>query len=305
MNVIESIQKLGGYLSAISAFSFWGLIPLYWREVSGYSSFVLLGHRVVWGALVLCLYLTLFRKVNPLAILKVPFAKGSSWLFVSSLLIGTNWFIFMYAVSVDKVVEASLGYFLNPLINVFLGLILFGERVSTLKWVSIGLAFIGLVIFSLGKLSSPGISLVLACTFALYGVLHKKSRIAPLSGLYIETIFLLVFLLPILAVSGHFPLGNFVSSVQTKDFLWLFAAGPVTIFPLLLFTFAVKRIPYSSIGIIQYLAPLGQFALGVTIFGQRLELKALIAFSLIWVALCLFSLGEYFSLAKGHKEKTP
>jgi len=299
MKSLSQSSSLSGYLCAVAAFSFWGFIPLYWREISYHSPWELIGHRILWGSLVLLFYLLFWKRRDLPSLVRIPFQKKNSWLFLSALLIATNWFTFMYAVSIDKVVEASLGYFLNPLINVFLGLILFKESVSRLKWVSILLAFTGLILFSMGKLSSPGISLLLASTFALYGVLHKKSSIPPLQGLFVETLIVSVFLLPYLFLKGDFSL----SSLYHRDFLWLFAAGPVTVVPLILFSFAVKRIPYSSVGIIQYLAPLGQFALGVSVFNQKLETQSLVAFCLIWLALSLFSFGEYNMLRQTRKAK--
>jgi chloramphenicol-sensitive protein RarD len=292
MSFLKQLSSLPGYLSAIGAFAFWGLIPLYWREVAEHSAFELIGHRVLWGSLSLFLYLRLYKGISLSGLCSKVLKWSNSWLLLSSFLIAVNWFTFMYAVIQDKVVEASLGYFLNPLINVFLGLILFKEKVGRLKWVSIGLAFTGLTVFSLGKLSSPGISLLLACTFACYGVLHKRSQLDPIEALLVETTIVAIVLMPYLIYSNSFSLSFF----KSRDVAWLLSAGPVTVFPLLLFTFAVKRSPFSSVGIIQYLAPLGQFTLGVSVFGQKLEAQAVVAFGLIWLALGLFSFGEYTML---------
>ena len=294
MDSHKKISTLSGYFCAIAAFGFWGFIPLYWREVATHSALELIGHRIIWGCGLCLLYLIFFKRLSVKDLIQTGFIKSNGWLLISSLLIATNWFTFMYAVIEDKVIEASLGYFLNPLINVFLGLLLFKEKVSRLKWVSIALAFIGLVIFSLGKLSSPVISLLLAFSFAFYGVLHKKSSLDTIQGLFYETLIVSLFLTPYLLYKGHFSF----SSLLGVDGLWLFSAGPVTIFPLLLFTFAVKRIPFSSVGIIQYLAPMGQFTLGVIVFNQRLEPQSILAFGLIWLALGLFSLGEYTMLRR-------
>ncbi len=290
-----------GYICAVGAFSFWGMIPLYWREMAGHSSLELIGHRVLWGSVSLLLYLRFYKQGSLYDLVRMGLKKENRWLLLSSFLIGINWFIFMYAVMQDKVVEASLGYFLNPLINVLLGLLIFKEKVSRLKWFSIFLAFIGLIIFSMGKLSEPAISLSLAFSFAFYGVLHKKSKIDPIEGLFLETSLVSLFLMPYLLHSGHFSL-SFLRS-GGSDAVWLISAGPVTIIPLLLFTFAVKKIPLSSVGIIQYIAPLGQLALGVSVFGQELEAQSIAAFCLIWLALGLFTFGELVVLKRKNNKK--
>lgn len=283
-----------GHLFAVGAFGFWGFIPLFWKEIGHLSALVLLGHRILWALLSLLLYL-LFIKRNPLTILKT--LKDSKMTFFSTALISLNWFIFVYAVQAEKMVECSLGYFLNPLLNVLLGIFLFNEKLGRGKAISLALAFIGVILFSIGRTGSLWISFGLAFSFALYGAVHKRSPLKGIEGLFCELCLLSIFLLPFL----FFFEGFSPSKIFDPKGHLVFLTGPVTLLPLLLFTGAVKRIPYTNVGLIQYLAPIGQFSLGVFLYQEPFNQTSFFAFILIWSSLILFSVTELFKLKYKNK----
>ncbi len=286
-----------GHLYAVTAFAFWGLIPMYWKELGHISPMGLLGHRIAWGFLTFII-LFAFLKKNPLRILKKM--EKDKLIILSTTLIALNWFTFVYAVKTGKIVESSLGYFLNPLLNVLLGVLLFSERINFTKGISLILAFIGVLLFSKGRTGSLWISLTLAFSFAFYGVVHKKSTLKGLEGLFCEITLLSIFLLPLLFYTGTIHTDHILG----EKGLLIFLSGVVTISPLILFTLSVKRIPYTNIGLIQYLAPLGQFALGVLLYKEPFTSTTLIAFFLIWAALFIFSFGEVFKLKLKKEKKT-
>lgn len=271
-----------GYLYAIVAFGIWGLVPLFWQYITHLNPINLLGHRILWGLLILVPFL--FKK-GPLKIFTKAVREKPVYLLASTILIATNWYTFVYATQAQKMVEASLGYFLNPLLNVIIGLLFFKEQITKIKILSFLLALIGVIFFALGRSGDIWISLTLAFSFALYGVIHKLSDNKGLEGLYIELVLLLLTFIPFLYFTGEF---KPESIFEDRGFL-VFLTGAVTITPLVFFTMAVKLIPYSSVGFIQYLAPLGQLSIGVLIFKEPLEGQSLISFILIWLALLIYT----------------
>lgn len=285
-----------GYLLGLAAYGIWGLFPLYFKTLESIPATEILVHRVLWSALCGLLLLQLWRhpgwwqalRAHPL---RIAVLAGSS------LLIACNWLLYVWAVNNGRMLETSLGYYINPLVNVLLGLLLLGERLRPLQWLAVGLAALGVLqqLWQLGSL--PWISLVLAFSFSVYGLIRKRAPVAALPGLVVETWLLL---LPAL---GWLWLHPGASSAQdtfwsTPQALWLAAAGPVTLVPLLCFNAAARHLPYATLGFLQYLAPSLVLLLAVFVYGEPLERGKLLAFVCIWLGLAVYSLDIWRHLRR-------
>ncbi|MDD9303517.1 MAG: EamA family transporter RarD [Desulfobacter sp.] len=278
-------QKLNGVLFGLAAFTAWGFLPVYWKQMQAVNAFEILCHRIVWSCLFLGGIISFQKRWdevfniihNPTALIR---------LVISGLLIGLNWFIYIWAVNSGRVVETSLGYYINPMINVLLGFLLLGERFSRLQWIAVLLAMTG-VIYSLAAYGSlPLFALTLAVTFALYGFSRKKIEAAPIPGLFIET---LVLFVPALAYIGfRIGLGTTPFIQETGITLWCLGSGVVTSLPLLWFASAAKRLNLSTIGILQYLAPSIAFVLGVFVYQEPFTRHSLVTFAFIWAGVVLY-----------------
>ena len=203
-------------------------------------------------------------------------------------MIASNWLAFVWAMSHDRVVQASLGYYINPLFNVLLGVVLLGERLNKMQWFAIAMAASGVVIFTVALGGLPWVSLVLAVTFALYSLVKKKATLPALQGLYLETTVLLV---PAVVFLGYVESTSQDGAFQSGDLrllVLLVLGGTVTIAPLALFAFAAKRAPLSSIGVLQYIAPTMQFLLGVCLYGEEFDTLQLVGFSFVWLSLAVY-----------------
>ncbi len=283
-------QQSLGIFYAIIAFLFWGLVPIYFKQVSTVAPLEVLIHRVIFSVIVLTIMLTIakqFHLIKP--ILKTP--KALKYLFLSAILVSLNWLIFIYAISQDKILEASLGYYINPLISIFFGYIFFKENLSKYQKIAIFIATISVVIqlFTLGKL--PLISIGLAISFALYGVVRKKVNIASLPGLFIETLLLFPFALIYL---GYLIYTN-NSAILTADsyIVWMLSlAGIITVLPLLWFNSATIRINISTLGMLQYIGPSVAFLVAIFIYEEPLNTAKIFTFILIWFSLALFSIDS-------------
>ena len=280
-------EKLG-YTFAIFAFLIWGgLAPIYFKEVASVTPLEVLSHRVIWSILLLLPLLFITKEtLNFLAIFQDK--SKLRLLFLSTLLISINWLIFIWAIANNKIMEASLGYYINPLINVVLGYIFFSERMSKNQYLAIFIAFVAILyqFYSLGSI--PIISLVLATSFGLYGLIRKKVNISSIPGLLIETLMLLPFAslyLLYLYQNSHLDFGY--SSTYISIMLSL--GGLMTIVPLLLFNGAATRMKLSTLGFFQYIGPSVAFCLAVFVYDEELTTDKIITFSLIWLALFIFS----------------
>ncbi len=276
-----------GILSAASAFLCWGLFPLYFHAIGEVPPLQILAHRMLWSLLFLMIVLLVRRQWAWLAIVRQPRVFGS--FVASAVLLSVNWLIYIWAVNNGHVIEASLGYFINPLVNISLGYLLLKERLRPAQWAAIAVAALGVAWLTWQAGTVPWIALALAVSFGGYGLLRKTAALGALEGLSFET----MVLFPVaaayvvwLTVHGQ---NAFVNTDSTSTRLLLMAAGPITAIPLLLFASGARQIPLSVLGLLQYLSPTLQFLLGVWLFHEPFTADRLVGFALIWAALALFA----------------
>jgi chloramphenicol-sensitive protein RarD len=275
----------GGFGLGLAAYALWGVLPVYFKLLAAVPAFDIVAHRVLWSMPFLALLITLTRgwtKVRAAA----AHAKTIGILTVTALLIGGNWLLYVHAVTSGHILAASFGYYLNPLANVLLGRFVLGERLNRLQWAAVAIAAAGISVLAAGALGQLWISLALCISFALYGLLRKVVPTDAVTGLGIETAILFPLALAWLAWrawSGAALLGT--DSVQTG---LLLLAGVVSTTPLILFTAAAKRLPYSTLGMLQFIAPTLQFLLAVLLYGEPFTTAHAIAFPAIWFALLLY-----------------
>lgn len=281
-----------GILYGVGAYALWGFFPLYWKLLKPISAFQLIGHRVIWSFLLLLVVILLtrqwadFRATVNLKVLRV-YA-------IASLLIGANWLIYVWAVNANFIVETSLGYFINPLLSVLLGVIFFKERLRLAQWIAVVLAALGVTYLAYGYGRLPYIALSLAFSFALYGFAKKLSPLGSLYGLTIETGILFIPALIYLLIADFNGSGAFLHASALDDGLMI-GAGLVTTVPLLMFASAARSIPLWAVGLLQYIAPTLQFLLGVFVYKEPFSRDQLIGFSVVWTALAIFLVENYLA----------
>ena len=277
-----------GILYAASAFFCWGLFPLYFRLLKQIPSLELLLHRMLWSLLFLLLVLTWRQQWRWLPVLlRKP--KVLAGFMLSALLLSTNWFLYIWAVNNDHVVDASLGYFINPLVNVMLGFLLLKERLRAGQWLAILVAGGGVLWLTWQAGQLPWIALVLACTFGTYGLLRKTAALGALEGLSLETMLLSPLALGyFIWLSWHGSNAFFHAALHEQVLLML--AGPITAIPLLLFAAGARRIPLSLLGMLQYIGPTLQLATGILVFHEPFGAARMLGFVIIWTALAIYSL---------------
>lgn len=280
-----------GVLYAGLAFLWWGLFPLYFRILPGVPSGQVLAHRIAWCLLGLAALLSVQRRWAWLgAVLRQP--KVLAAFAASALLLSANWLTYIWSVNHGHVVDASLGYFITPLINVLLGFTLLHERPRRLQWAALVCATLGVVWLTVQTGRLPWIALVLGATFGLYGLLRKVAVLGALEGLTLETLLLAPFALLALAYwsadgSAVFPAPDLLTNV------WLIALGPITAVPLLLFAAGARRISMTTLGLMQYVGPSIQFVLGLWVFREPFTPARLAGFALIWLALVVYSVDGW------------
>jgi len=274
-----------GIWYALGAYVTWGLFPVYWKILAGIPALQLLGHRIFWSFLLLSGIVlagqqgrTFLASLNR----RVIFIY-----FVAAVLIAINWLTYVWAVGVGLIVETSLGYFINPLLSVLLGVVFLRERLRPLQWVPIGMAAAGVLYLTFAYGSFPWVALTLAVSFGFYGLVKKTAPLGALNGLTLETGILFLPALGYLLTAEFNGTGAFLNSTALTN-LMLVGAGLVTVAPLLMFASAVQRIPLTIIGLLQYINPTMQFLLGVLIFKEPFNHRRLIGFSVVWFALILF-----------------
>jgi chloramphenicol-sensitive protein RarD len=280
-----------GILAAAFAYVIWGVVVIYWKLLPGVSPWEILGHRVVWSVVVLLPIVLALRRTGPiLAIFRNP--KRTAALFLSAVLIAGNWGIFIWAVTEGRIIETSLGYYINPLFAIALGVVLLGEKLSPFRIAAFALAGIGVAVQAVALGGLPWISLVLASSFAIYGYVRKVVQVEALDGLFIETLIAAPFaLLGFWLMMGQGDLA-FLHGTRLTDAL-LVGAGAITALPLWLFAYGARRVRLSTMGFLQYIAPTISLIIAVTIYHEPFGTVRLVSFSLIWAALVLVSLEMF------------
>lgn len=275
-----------GLVATAGAFAFWGLLPLYWKLVAHLPATEVLAHRIAWSLPWLALLLAIRRRGSELRrVLGSP--RERRILLASTLFITANWLTFLWAVGHDRVLDSSLGYYINPLVSVFLGFVFLGERLRRVQWLAVLLATAGVAVLT-ARHGLPWVSLVLAFSFGLYGLLHKVVDAPPMVSLFVEIGLLTpvcVGYLVWLAGGGKGALARGDVAVN----LLLAASGPVTVVPLLMFADGVRKLTLATVGFLQYLTPTGHFLLAVAVFGEPFDAAHLAAFGCIWIALGLYT----------------
>ncbi|WP_350432245.1 EamA family transporter RarD [Shewanella sp. H8] len=275
-----------GVLLAVCAYTIWGIAPLYFKLLHHVPATEILMHRVIWSFLFMIILMQFIGGFGRLRlVLKHP--KQLAVLFVTSVLIAANWLIFIWAVNNDHMLDASLGYFINPLFNVLLGMLFLGERLRKLQWVAVGLASAGVLVQLISFGSIPLLSLALAASFGFYGLLRKKVNIDAKTGLLVETAILLPIALGYLLVTLETSSVSMLTNSLNLNLL-LIAAGIVTTIPLLCFAGSAVRIPFSILGFFQYIGPSIMFILAVQLFNEPFDIEKGITFGFIWGALVIF-----------------
>jgi chloramphenicol-sensitive protein RarD len=286
------------HLAAICAFSLWGLFPLYWKLFSDAPAWDLFGHRLIWSFLTLYAII-FFQKKMSVMISIWKNQRIRYMLIVSSILISSNWLLYIYAVNQGKVLEASMGYFLNPLINVLVGGLILKESIRLTQWPAIILAILSilLIAFQTDLSSFPWIALILSLTFALYGLIRKMTPVGSMEGLTFETTFVILPTLIYWSLLSSNPTSLFSQLPGWKMFL-LSLSGLITCIPLILFAFSTQRLKLQTLGFIQYLSPSLKFVCGWLILNEPLGKERLMTFFLIWVALLWYTMESFFHLKK-------
>ena len=277
-----------GLLLGIAAYTAWGVVPLYWRELQGVDPVEILACRALFGAITFVALAAIMGQLGP-ARAALRDARTLAVLAAAATLLAVNWGLFIHATLGGHLLQASLGYFINPLLSVALGVVFLRERLRRLQLAAIVLAAAGVTWLALGASGPPWIALALASSFGVYGLLRKTAPVAALAGSTIETALMVPVAIAYLAwIAGDPARGDFAHA-DMRVHLLLAGTGLVTALPLLWFTAAARRLPLATVGFLQYLAPTGQFFTAVLVFGEPLAPRKLAAFAFIWVALALFS----------------
>jgi chloramphenicol-sensitive protein RarD len=279
----ETLDRKGLTL-AVAAYAIWGLLPLYFHALQSVAPTQLLAHRVVWSVVLLAIIVVAMGRVR--TILSAARGKTLLLLCASALLIATNWLVYIWAAHAGHILEASLGYFINPLVNVALGVAVLGERLRRMQGIAIAVAAAGVLVMAVSGGAAIGVPITLALSFGFYGLLRKIAAIDALGGLTVETFLLLPFAIGWLVYSGSNGGTGFGQSTTTD--LLIVAAGVITTTPLLLFAAAARRLALSTLGLIQYLAPSMQFGIGLAL-GEPLQSVHLITFPLIWLGCAIYA----------------
>ena len=286
----QSLDKQIGGLYALLTYGSWGFLPIYWKLLYSASALEILAHRMLWSMVFVFGLLAVQKRLNE--ILELFKSSKNIWLLLlTAFLLGFNWFVYIYAVNTAQVIEASLGYYINPLLNVLMGFIFLRERLNFLQCMALSLAALGVLNFLWDFGSLPWIALSLSFTFSLYGLVRKVIPVKPLVGLLIETVLLAplaIIMISIWKIDGS---GSFGKQWETD--LLLIGAGVVTSLPLLWFVNAAKRLRYTTMGFFQYLAPSLNLLLGIFLYNEPFTQAHIITFSLIWSGLAIFSINTF------------
>lgn len=275
----------------IVAYLIWGLSPIYFKSIASLPASEIIFHRIIWAAFFCAIFMFFYREHKWWQLLiKQP--KYLLILLCTGLMLSGNWLLYVWAINNHYMLEASLGYYINPLLSVLLGTIVLKERMRKLQWFAVGLAFIGVIIQIILIGDLPWISLLLALSFAIYGLVRKIVPVKVLPGMMVETWILVPVALLWLCFNSSS--ATLTEAFWTGPTIWLcMLAGPLTLVPLILFNLAAKSLPYSTIGFLQYVSPTLVFLLAIFYFHEYFSIEKLVTFSFIWLALVIFSLDSY------------
>ena len=292
---MERTRLLGG-LSALAAFGFWGVIPVYIKAVAHVPAPELLAHRTFWSVILLLVLIALGQRWTAM---RGALAQRRIWLLLaaSTSLLALNWLVFIWAITEGRVLETSLGYYINPLVNVLLGVLVLRERLNPWQGLAVALATIGVLNLTLQLGSFPWVSLTLAASFGIYGLIRKTIRLNSIEGLFVETAMITPLALGYLIYLGFTGTGAFGGQDRATDIL-LVLSGVVTAVPLLAFASAARRLQYTTVGFFQYIAPTGHFLLAVFVYDEVFTNAHLVTFALIWTALAIFTAQSLYALRR-------
>ena len=285
------MEKNLGFIYALLAYLWWGVIPIFWKQIDHIPSMEIVAHRIVWGCVIVFLVILFMRQWADF----IRVFRDRAILFrlcVASMLVSVNWAIFIWAVNNDRIVETSLGYFINPLVTVMFGMMIFKEALRSWQIVALVIAALGVMVMIVGTGGVPVVSLSLAVTFACYSVIKKQVNLPATHGLAIETLIMLVPTLIVLAYFSYRGLGSFSVTEEPMNSLMLVLGGLFTLIPLLLFAAAAKRVSFTALGMTQYIGPTCQLIIAVALYKEPFGMVKLIAFSLIWLALLVYSVDQ-------------
>lgn len=303
----EPCSPRSGYIQAICAYSLWGIFPLFWSAFSHMLAGELIAWRVIWSSVFFGVALLVFKgpTSGSLGASQKPSPFALTWL--SAFLIGANWLLFIWGVLQGRIIETSLGYFINPLFNMLIGYFFFRERMNGRQWGAVVFAGMGVVLLTVDSGAFPWLAILLASTFSFYGVCRKITKTPPLLASFRES---LILTLPACAYLGFLLVnvpGTWNHWISTPAFYWLSLGGALTAIPLLLFAMAAQRIPLSALGFIQFISPTLQFLVGWFVMGETVEKPKLLAFGFIWVGIGLF-MSQLFGVrhpGSGSNKKRP
>ena len=288
-----------GLLFGLAAYGLWGVMPIYFKLLMAVPSIDIVAHRIVWSLVVLALLATLARAWNQIGA-AIRSRKTLAMLLVTSVLIGTNWLLYVYAINSGHILAGSLGYYLNPLANILLGRFILKERLTRMQWAAVAIAAAGIAVLAAGALGTLWISLTLCFSFATYGLVRKIIHVESLAGLTVETALLFPIALGWLLLGGSE--GRPMFGTGGHETVLLISAGIVSTVPLLCFTAAARRLAYSTVGMLQFIAPTLQFLLAVAIYDEPFTWAHGVAFGCIWTALVLY-LGAMIRDRRASKQR--
>ncbi|MDQ3074006.1 MAG: EamA family transporter RarD [Pseudomonadota bacterium] len=294
MNAPSSIRQVDhnrarvGLFCGLGAYAAWGVLPVYFKALASVPPVLIVAHRIVWSLVALAVLVSLL-KGWPAVRAAARDRKALATLALTATLIAVNWLLYVYAINSGHILAGSLGYYLNPLANIVLGRFFLGEQLSKRQWAAVAIAAGGVAVLAAGAIDTLWLSLTLCFSFATYGLLRKQVAVDSISGLTIET----MILAPIAAAYLMFEAtrGSVMFGETSSDVVLLLAAGIISTTPLLLFTEAARRLPYATVGMLQFIAPTVQFLLAILLYGETLTSAHAIAFAAIWIAVALYMSG--------------
>ncbi len=287
-----------GLLSTALCYILWGLLPLYWRLLENVDSIVILANRIIWSAVFTIALLFITKRFDEVkSVLRD--GKKMRYMIPAAIMITINWGVYIWAVNAGRLLDASLGYYLNPLMVFAIGMVLFHERCGTLEWIALGLASIGVLIATFAYGAFPWVALTLAISFGLYGTMKKLAGVSGLTSIAVETILVAPIAIAyiLFAPASHAT----ISTLNFQTMLLLVLTGVITATPLILFTHGVNRIPFTAVGFLQYISPTMQFIIGVLLFHEKLTQDRVVAFACFGIALALYSVGMIRSVRRSRQ----